>query len=264
MDYQYLRVEKNEHIALVYLDNPGRQNALNLGFLDELTDLARTLNSDSQTRVVIFTGAGRFFSTGMDILDETLREQLSGNLIEARQQLHKGPDMIRAIFEMPQITIAAIQGYALGGAAALASACDFRLGTTTCRVGYPEASLGMNLSWGALPLCVRLVGPARAKRMVILGRPEKAGTLLAWGFLDEVVKPEKLPEAAMKMARRYAAQPPLAARMIKQSVNKIVSALDPAITHMDQDQFFLTIQSEDFAEGLRAARERRPGKFTGG
>ena len=82
-----------------------------------------------------------------------------------------------------------------------------------CLIGYPEVSLAMNLSWMALPLCVHLIGPARAKRMVILGNKENADTLLNWGFLDEIVPEDQLLARAMGRAEEYAAQPPMAAQM---------------------------------------------------
>jgi enoyl-CoA hydratase/carnithine racemase len=135
---------------------------------------------------------------------------------------------------IPQITIAAINGGALGGGAVIVSALDFRIGAEGCFVSYPEINLGMNLSWYGLALCVRLVGPARAKRFVILGQKESAETLLNWGFLDEV---------------------------IKRSANALASALDQAIMHMDTDQFMLTTMSEDYREGIAAFREKRAPEF---
>jgi enoyl-CoA hydratase/carnithine racemase len=165
--------------------------------------------------------------------------------------------MIRALLEIEQITIAALHGVCLGGAACIATALDFRIGAEGCTAGYPEIDLGMNLSWFGLPLCVRLVGPARAKRMVILGQKEPADTLLAWGFLDEVVAPEQLLPRAREIAVQYAAKPPMPAQMIKRSVNAIAGALDQAVMHMDTDQFLLATTTADHAEALRAFREKR-------
>jgi enoyl-CoA hydratase/carnithine racemase len=171
--------------------------------------------------------------------------------------------MIRSIYEMDQITIAAINGVALGGGACIATACDFRIGARDSLCGYPEINLGMNLHWVALPLCVHLIGPARAKRMIALGRKEDAETLLRWGFYDEVVDPEELMERALAMAEDYARQPPLPAQMIKQSVNAVVSALDRSIMHMDHDQWMLTASTGDFREGIQSFLEKRKPEFTG-
>ncbi len=143
------------------------------------------------------------------------------------------------------------------------SACDFRIGAEGCFVGYPEINLGIPLSWVSLPICVHLVGPARAKRMVILGNKEKAETLLEWGFIDEIVPPDKLIDKAIEMAEEYAGQPPIAAQMIKRSVNAISTALDNAIMHMDTDQIMLAEETEDFKEGVTAFLTKRKPEFKG-
>ncbi len=165
--------------------------------------------------------------------------------------------------EMNQITIAAINGGALGGGAVIVSALDFRVAGKSAFVAYPEINLGISLSWLGLPLCVRLVGPARAKRMVILGRREPAKTLLEWGFIDEMVPDVELADRAVAMAREYARQPPIAAQMIKRSVNAISSALDSAIMHMDADQLLLSNLTEDHAEAVKAFFEKRSPEFKG-
>ena len=121
----------------------------------------------------------------------------------------------------------------------------------------------MNLSWVALPMCVNLVGPSKAKQMVILAKKETAATLIKWGFLDEVVPAKDLLESARKMAETYASKPPIAAQMVKRSVNAIASALDQAIMHMDTDQFLLSANTEDFMEGITAFLEKREPRFKG-
>jgi enoyl-CoA hydratase/carnithine racemase len=99
--------------------------------------------------------------------------------------------------------------------------------------------------------------------MIVLGQKESAQTLLAWGFYDEVVEPAQLLARAREMADAYAAKPPIAAQMIKQSVNAVASALDRAIMHMDHDQWMLTATTEDYREGIKAFFEKRPPKFQG-
>ena len=263
MSYECLTVDRRGQIAIVTLNRPDRFNALSIDHMKEIERVAESFRDDLETRVVVFTGAGTHFSAGRDLKDpETARPDTESLLVRQRQY-HLGPRMIRSLFEMNQITIAAINGCALGGAACIVSALDFRVGAADCFVGYPEAGLGFPLSWVGLPLCVHLVGPARAKRLVILARKEKAGTLLDWGFLDEVVPKDRLMERALEMAEDYAAQPPIAVQMVKRSVNAISSALDQAIMHMDSDQVLLAQSTDDFVEAVTAFFEKRKPEFKG-
>jgi len=174
-----------------------------------------------------------------------------------------GPRLIRALREMNQITIAAINGAAMGGGACIASAVDFRIGAEDCLVGFPESSLAIPLSWVSLPLCVHLVGPARAKRWLITGEKLGAETLAKWGFLDGTAPPETLLKQARELAAIYAARPPLAAQMIKRSVNMMVGSLDEAIMHMDTDQVLLAETTGDFQEGIRSFLQKRKPDFKG-
>lgn len=264
MNYQYLTIERDRHIATLTLNRPDKLNALSADLMEEIIRAAQAFRYDEETRVVIFTGSGACFSAGVDLTDKKNFDRLAqaSNLMKLRY-LQLGPRMIRAVHEIHQITIAAVNGAAVGGGACIAAACDFRLGADNCRIGYPEVGLGMNLSWTALPMCVHLIGPARAKRMVILAEKVNAQTLLEWGFLDQVVPAAELMEAAQTMAAAYAAQPPIAAQMVKRSVNAIAAALDQAIMHMDADQFLLTSKTEDYLESVSAFLEKRKPSFKG-
>ena len=257
--YEFLNIDRHGPVVTVTLNRPEALNALNREIMSEIEACSRSF-LDDDALVVIFKGAGRHFSAGADL------KQLADPdipLVQRRRDAALGARMLKAIQEIPQVTIAAIQGAALGGGACIPTACDFRIGADDCYCGYPEVNLGMNLMWHAVPLCVQLVGSARAKRMIMLGEKIPAETLYDWGFLDEMVSSAELDAAVSAMAERYAGQPPVAVQMIKQSVNQYCSALDNAIMHMDADQNLLTAGSEDRREGINAFFESRKAHYTG-
>ncbi|MHA2037230.1 MAG: enoyl-CoA hydratase/isomerase family protein [Promethearchaeota archaeon] len=260
MEYKHLLIEKrDDHIAIVTFNRPDRFNALNSTLMSEIEHLTEEFQKDTETRVVIFAGAGKHFSVGAD-LKET-REP--STLLEQTRAKQIGPRMIRKIFLMEQITIAAINGGALGGGCCIATACDFRIGTYNSMAGYPESRLGMNLSWGSVPLTVHVIGPTYAKEMIILGKNNDAQTLLKWGYLSEVVQKEKLLTRAVEIAKEYTEIPPIPAQMIKKSINYVIGALDQAIMHMDADQHSLTAKTEDLKEGFAAFFAKRKGNYKG-
>ncbi len=263
MEYKNLIVEKNEGVAVVTLNRPAANNTLSVDLMQELEVLADEFQSDLQTRAVVFTGAGKHFSLGADVTDPKHLEISTGPVLKRYRGFSIGPRMIAKLNGIPQITIAAINGICLGGGTCIASALDFRLGADNCRCGLPENNLGMNLSWLGLPLIVNLIGPAKAKRFVILGKNETAQTLYDWGWLDEVVPADQLRERALEMAKTYAAKAPLTTQMIKRSVNTLAQALDQPIMHMDSDQYILASMTEDFTEGITALMERRKPVFKG-
>jgi enoyl-CoA hydratase len=162
---------------------------------------------------------------------------------------------------LEQLTIAAIGGYGIGGGAALAVALDFRIAGEGAYLRLPEIALGMNMSWGALPRIAALVGPSRAKRFAIFCEPCPAREALDWGMVDEVVPSGEA--LARAWAAKVAALPPLAVRMTKEAITTQAGALFRATSAMDRDQWLLTSESADFAEGGRAFREKRSPKFRG-
>jgi enoyl-CoA hydratase len=264
MNFEHLTIHKKNHVATVLFNRPDKLNALNVELMREIIAMAQTFDEDVDTRVVILSGVGNCFSAGLDLSDPEISQLFQNQAILIKRRFLKlGPRMIHALYNLDQITIAAINGAATGGGACIAAACDFRVGADDCRVGYPEVGLGMNLSWVALPILVHLIGPSKAKQMVILAKNESAETLHQWGFLDTVVPANDLMQSAREMAETCASKPPIAAQMVKQSVNTIASALNQAIMHMDGDQFLLTSKTEDFVEGISAFLEKREPQFKG-
>jgi enoyl-CoA hydratase/carnithine racemase len=231
--------------------------------MQELIDAARAFAADEETRAVIFRAEGGDFSVGADLTQQRGSGGKPPSLLMRRRGAELGAALMHAIQEIHQPTICAVQGIATGAGACIPSACDFRVGADDARVGYGEVKLGINLMWNALPLCVHLVGAARAKRMIMTGKLFDAATLERWGFLDEVVPRAELDAAARRWADEYAALPPLAVQMIKRSVNQVAGALDRAVMHMDADQWLLASSSGDFREAVSAFFDKRKPEFTG-
>src|SRR5690349_17644053 len=159
-----LVIEREQRVAIVRMHRPQRRNAMSLAYMRELTHTAETLRDDGEIDVVLLTGGPRWFSAGADLKDEERWSIGSKPLDEQREIGQTGYRMARAWEELPQITIAAIEGYALGGGLALALACDWRVLAEDAFVGVPEIGLGIPLTWGTLPRLIALACPARAKR----------------------------------------------------------------------------------------------------
>ncbi|WP_205480044.1 enoyl-CoA hydratase/isomerase family protein [Sphingomonas arenae] len=256
------RLDRDGPIAIITLDRPAKRNALTPESLVQLERLAEGFRDEPDTRAVIIRAEGEDFSVGADL------SSVGGGaeppaVVQLRRTARQGARLMRALQEIDQPTICAIQGIATGGATCIATACDFRIAAAGARIGYGEVKLGINLMWNALPLAVHLVGPARAKRLVMSGDLIEATILAEWGFIDEVVQRLALDEAALVMAQRYAALPPVAVQMIKRSVNALAGAIDQAVMHADADQWLLGTRTDDFAEALAAFRQKRAGQFTG-
>ena len=250
-EYQNLRCEKDGHIAVVTFNRPEKMNALDTAHLEEIEQVALSFRDDSDTRVVIFTGTGKHFSSGADLSPKINPIDVDANVALRRRRARIGERAINAVYGIDQITMAAWNGAAMGGGACLTTAMDFRIGADDCFMQYPEVEIGVNLMWKSLPLAVHLVGPARAKRLVAGGERIHAEELLRWGILDAMVPRADLMQVAREWADRYAQLPPIPQQMIKQSVNAIASALDQSIMHMDVDQNLYSANTADRREAIR-------------
>ena len=260
MEYRHLEVERRGRVATVTFHRPEKANALNPRHLEEIEHAALAFRDDAETRAVVFVGAGKHFTSGADLTEP---EPAAPTLVMQRRRRRVGQRAITALREMDQITIAAWRGAAMGGGACIATALDFRIGARDCFMSYPEINIGVNLMWSSLALLVRLVGPARAKQLVAGGERVYAPRLFEWGVLDEMADANLVMDRALAWAEHYASRPPVAAQMVKRSVNAISSALDGAVMHADFDQHLLASATEDAAAAVDSWLAGRAPVFTG-
>jgi enoyl-CoA hydratase/carnithine racemase len=262
-DWQYLQLQRDGRILEVSFRSGTKVNSLNNALMRELTQLAQELQFDSELSAVILSGQPGMFCAGMDLKDPEAAAAPNLTVAEQRQLLKVGPAMCAAWEALEQVTIVAIEGWCIGGGAALAVACDWRVAASDASVYVPELRLGMNMSWQSVPRFNHLIGPAKTKQLLILAEPVDSQTALDWGLVDYVTDPGAALAKARELAAQVAAMPPVPVRMAKRAINASATALDHAVSQMDADQFLLTQGMEDAAEGIDAFFARRDPTFKG-
>ena len=263
MQENFIKVETQDRIAIVRFDRGDKANALSVEALRQLTETARSFHARPDISAVILTGQAKNFTLGADLKDPARGQQRGQKLASRRISLRAGPEMCEAWEKIDAITIMAIEGWCVGGGAALAVACDLRVMAKSSTLYVPEVARGMNMSWGSIPRMTALVGPARAKRLAALCEKVDAATALGWGIADAVSEDGGAVARALEFAKSAARLPPTALKMVKRDVNVAALALSQATAHRDLEAFALMERSEDFAEGVSSFLEGRDPKFTG-
>ncbi len=253
--YRHIRSEYSGRLATVTLARPERRNAFSAELMREMIACAHELEARRDVDAVIVSGAGGCFSAGADLKDPS-RWAGGAPLLEQREIAGLGHRMARAWEELPQVTIAAIEGYAIGGGLALSVALDWRVMSRAAFVSLPEIGLGIPLTWGTLPRLVNLVGPARAKRLSILCERVGAEAALAMGLVDEICDPDAAMQVARQLAEGVLAKPRHSVRMTKEAVNAYASIGAHAATYMAHDQLELAAASPESRAARDAARKR--------
>jgi len=249
--YRNLKLDIQRAIATVTLNRPAARNAMSAQLMREMIACAGRVSAMRDVDVVIVRGSGVCFSAGADLKDASRWGNAERPFDEQREIAALGYRMARAWEEMPQVTIAAIEGYAIGGGLALVAALDWRVLAEDAFVSLPEIALGIPLTWGTLPRLVNLVGPARAKRLSILCERIPAGDAFAMGLADYIAPPGKALATARAVAKQVLALPRHSVRMTKESVNAYAGIGAHAASHMAHDQVQLAAGSAE----AKAARE---------
>ena len=253
-DTPLVHVERRgDGVALVTLDNP-KVNALSGELLRRLEAMAGDLTADPPGAVVV-TGGDRIFAAGADIAE-------FGGPEEARAVGGGFRRALDAVAAIPRCVIAAISGFALGGGCELALACDLRIASERAKLGQPEILLGIIPGGGGTQRLARLVGPARAKELVLTGRQVGADEALRIGLVDEVVAPDELHGRALGLAAELARGAVVAQGLSKRAIDQgLEGSLDAGLA-LEQDLFAGVFGTEDARIGVASFLEHGPGKAT--
>jgi enoyl-CoA hydratase len=257
--YDNLLVEPDGAVVTVTINRPKTLNALNAATLDELRRVALSVRHDAAVRVMILTGAGeKSFVAGADI-----NELAELTPAAARDHARAGQHVLDLIENLGKPSIAAINGYALGGGCELAMACTVRIAADTARLGQPEINLGLIPGYAGTQRLARLVGRSRALDLLLTGDPIGAEEAYRLGLVNRVVPAAELKTAARALAGSLAAKAPLAVRYLLDAVNKGLTMPLQEAQAFEGALFGLAVATEDMREGTRAFLEKRPPAFKG-
>lgn len=250
-------VTRHGRVAVLRVNRPEVRNALDLATVRELTQSMATLSADDGVGAIVITGAGEsVFVSGADIKDIRARKRNDG-LAAINSSLFV------AIDKCPKVTIAAVNGLALGGGCELALACDLRVAAAHAKFGQPETGLGIIPGAGATQRLPRLVGLGRAKHLILTGEAIDAERALEWGLVSAVVPSAELMTQTLELAERVLSRGPLAVRLAKIALNASARVdLDSGLMIETLAQA-ICFESADKQEGTTAFLEKRAPRFTG-
>ena len=252
-------VTRDGAVATVAVNRPEALNALNLETITELRDRLREIAADAATRAVVLTGAGeKAFIAGADI-----KYMSTLTVLEARTWGALGHECATLLETMPKPTIAAVNGFALGGGCEMALGCDIRYASTKAKLGQPEINLGILPGWGGSQRLARVVGIGIAKELIFTGRMVGAEEAARIGLVNAVFEPEELLGKATALAQELAAKSPAAMMFAKQATNlSLQGGLADGLAS-EATLFAACFATEDQSEGMAAFIEKREPRFSG-
>ena len=259
MSFELLDVERDDAVAIVTLKRPNALNALNRQLLAELSAAIAQLGAADDVRVVVVTGSGeRAFAAGADI-----SELASLDAEAARRFAEAGQALFRAIETLGKPSIAAVQGFALGGGCELALACTLRVAAETAQFGQPEIDLGTLPGFGGTQRLVRLVGRGRALGLLLTGQRIPAAEAERIGLVNRVVPAADLRREAVALAQTLAGKPAIAIRYILKAVTEGADLTLESAQALEASLFGLAAATADMKEGTAAFLAKRKATFTG-
>ncbi len=258
MPYANLLYDVADRIATITVNRPDKLNALNDATIAELGQAIDAAITDPAVGAVILTGAGRAFVAGADI-----SELASQSPIEAQQRARAGQAVFRRFETSPKPTIAAVNGFSLGGGCELAMGCHVRVASDKAKFGQPEAKLGIVPGFGGSQRLPRLIGRGAALKLLLTGDMIDAAEALRLGLADEVVPADQLMTRARALAAAMLANGPLALAGCIDAVNRGLDTTLEEGCRLESDLFGVLSATADMREGMQAFLEKRPASFSG-
>lgn len=257
MEYKTILTEREDTTFIITLNRPDKLNALSPELTGEVVDALDGVRTDSSVRAIIITGGPKVFAAGAD-----LSKMQTASAIEMYNRNLSG-DMWTTVAEMPQPTIAAVAGYALGGGCELAMACDLRIASETAKFGQPEINVGIYPGAGGTQRLARLIGLGRAKELVFLGDPIGAEEAHRLGLVNKVVPGENLLDEAKAWAKKLATKPPFTLQLVKQVMDQGYDLDLQSALKLERLGFISLFGTQDQREGVTAFLEKRKPNYTG-
>jgi enoyl-CoA hydratase/carnithine racemase len=248
-----VRIERHDAVAVVRLDRP-KVNALNVELIEELDAVCAQIEDDDSVRSLVVYGGERTFSAGAD-----LKEMAEGSPEDVRRRVGALQDVCDRIEALELVTIAAINGYALGGGCEIALACDFRIASSGAKLGQPEIVVGLIPGAGGTQRLPRLIGPARAKALIYTGDFVDAKIADGLGLVDAVADGDAL-VLSLEWAQRFAAGPTKSLAAAKRAIQKGLSAGLRDGLDDELDEFVGLFSTKDTRHGLESFASDGPGK----